>query len=326
MTFQRVQQTIQLQQIDWNDSRFRMSRFAELAGLRQSIMTIGIINPPVVVATTAGQYCIVCGWRRLTIWRELKHDTAEVLLAPATVPALELFNWALFENLSVRNFNLIEKAEIVARLQTEFAVPDVMLRQIYLPALAVADNPRWRRWLPALLLLPEAVQRAFAEDLLSLDLIDYFTALSESDQHLLLRWITGLRLGKNQQKELILLLGDLLRREQWTLAELFAQSELQQLEQAEKLTPSQKCARLFEWLKSRRLPNLTRMENQFQKLVHSLELPGIMQLRRSPYFEGDWFEIGFRFRSPSEFAAAAEIVHKLSTSGAVQVLKELTEA
>lgn len=323
MQIRTIRQTGSLKQIDWQDPRFRTSYFFHLDPLKRSISEVGILNLPLLQKISQDQFRIVCGLRRLTALRELNEDQFDALIVDRKISDLQLMELVLFENLSVRDFNIMEKAHIISNLKNSYKIPEAILLKKYLPLLNLGNNPRWLTWSKHLIGFPTNVQQAFAHEKISYDLIDFLVNLNAGEKENIIYLIDTLHLGKNRQKELIVLLSDLLRQKKILLSEFLCQLELSEVISNNIHTPSQKTVRFFNWLKVQRYPGYSKMEKNFQDLVRSFKLPNKMQLKHSPYFEEDWFKIQLQFRNITEFKQAVQIQLQLDKSNKMKKVFDL---
>ncbi len=322
MTLWKKQEKVFRHQIDWSDELFKMTAFADLAALRESIRAVGLVHPPLLQEKGEGVYRVVSGWRRLAVLKELGQDAADCWIL-GVGNEKELFEKVLLENLVVRPFNIIEKALVVRSLRERLQLSEGEILAEYLPRLGFGRNPKWLNWLNTLNQFPEPVQRAFARDLISYDLIEYFENRTPEEQIRLTRVIEELRLGKNRQKELLLLLNDLSRIKKRTLLELLQSNPVTEIMEKGERTPSQRTARLFDWLKQERFPRYEQTENHFREFVRSLRLPPTIQLKHSPYFESEWYTMELRFRTADEFTRAVNFLTDLQKHEKMQGLDKI---
>ncbi len=120
---------IPLEDIELNDQRFRISHFCSLEVLSQSIQVVGLIYPPVVTLRN-GFMVPVTGWKRILSCKQLLLSPIPVFVSKET-DDLKSFKLAVFENLTSREFDLIERAEVVSRL-TKFGEAEGKIIEQYL--------------------------------------------------------------------------------------------------------------------------------------------------------------------------------------------------
>jgi len=320
MKFRRIKKTLHFKNIDWQDQKFCMSYYYNSSLLKQSILNVGILNFPLLQPISRDRYRIISGWRRFSVLKESNFEPFETFVLDESVPDYQLFDLVLHENLSVRDFNLIEKAYIIKTLEIVLKIETEKIQKTYLPLLSLGHNPRWIIWLKQLLIFPSEVQQAFAEDKLSYDLIEYIEKFKDDEKIVLTKLILSLNLSKSRQKELMLLIDDLLRIKNSQLAELLEQADILK---DQKMTYSQKTAKFFEWLKTQRFPNYSEMEKKIQKTIHKLNPPRKVQVKHSPYFESDWLSLQFQFRNAEEFKNVVQFQSELISEQKIDQLFEM---
>ena len=107
--------TIDVDKIELKDDRFRISYFLPHQGLIEPIKTAGLINPP-VLSYREKIPVIISGWRRVFACRKLSFKSIPVFISEET-DDLEAFKLTVYENLSIRKYSIVEKAEIVKKIK-----------------------------------------------------------------------------------------------------------------------------------------------------------------------------------------------------------------
>jgi len=322
----KTSQVIDLNRIDWTDDLFRMSFFPDLTLLEQSILREDIINPPWVQLTRSKKYRIVCGYRRLSALLKIDRNRATVFVVSKDIPDRCLFEAALNENASIRQFNPVEKAHILNLLFKRFKIPETEIRNSFLPLLFSGDKKGLGKSFEAILDFPSFVQKGFAAELLSADIIPLLTKLDHEEQEFITELIAGLRLGKNRQKMLATLLDDWIEIQKKPLKVLWNQDEFKAIQEIEQLTPSQKTERLLGWLHSQRYPEYSRIQEKFDRWLRSLKLPGSMKIEHSPWFESERYACRFEFSNSKEFEKALRKLEQMRDQKKIDSLEKLIES
>lgn len=318
-------EVVNLSDLDWQDQRFCTSFFPDLTDLKRSVRAIGLTTPPLLKKTDENRFQIISGWRRLFVLRELQQNRFEADILAEDISDPDLLQLVLFENMSLRSFNFFEKAMIIANLEKRLQVEEKLIVKQYLPILNLGNNSRWLNWAREISQFPVAVQEAFARESLSFELIGFLSGLNDEEKIQLTQIVALLHLGKNRQKELALLLNDLLRIKNISLAGLVAGNSLRQILQDEKLTYSQKTTKFFAELKQQRYPVYTKTQHNVQDFIRSLKLPQNAELQHSPFFESEWFTFLFRFRNQEEFKEVVQILQQLNEENKISQLVDLIE-
>lgn len=291
---------INIKQIDWNDTFFKIGFELPKEELKKSIQTYGILNPPILQKNDQNKYRIICGFKRLEIAKNsgLKNITA--FIAEDTKSLFELFNMALYENLSIRNFNIIEKAQVFFILNNYFKISEEEIIKKYQDVFSFGSNNVWFKWLKILKNLPRQIQVLFEQNLLSHDLLDFLEDLENEEKFILVQIVKDFNLGKNRQKELVFLLHDIILIKKITLKELYNFSAIVEIRTNSKPTQSQKVDKLFSCLHSLRYPVYTRALKQFKQWLLSLKLPKEVQVKHGPYFETNKIDFSFQVSNSKE--------------------------
>ncbi len=108
--FCMVFKEIPLEEIDFANESYRNSEELDSMALADSLRAVGQLNP-VCVVDASPHKIIACGFRRLTALRRLGMPRALARILPADSGGpVRLFNVALWDNLSHRQLNALEKS------------------------------------------------------------------------------------------------------------------------------------------------------------------------------------------------------------------------
>ena len=128
-------QRIPLQQIDLSDDTFSVNYLPDLQKLRSSIEEIGLIQPVLLKKKSDG-YQIICGFRRISVMKELgKSEIESRVFEEKEMDEFQLFSLSLHENLTTRGFNTVEKAIALDKLIHLFQIDPVAVTQNLPPPL-----------------------------------------------------------------------------------------------------------------------------------------------------------------------------------------------
>ena len=110
-------QVISLDEIDFENERFRISEELDSAAMLDSLREIGQLNPVLLLDTKASGKVIICGFRRLHALRQMGRMSVlcRILEADESDPA-GIYRLALWDNLSHRQLDPLEKARVLFTL------------------------------------------------------------------------------------------------------------------------------------------------------------------------------------------------------------------
>jgi ParB/RepB/Spo0J family partition protein len=294
-------QNIPLQQIDLSDETFSVNFMPDLQRLRSSIQEIGLIQP-VVLRRKLGGYQMICGFRRISIMKELgKSEIESQVFEEKEMDEFQLFSLSLHENLATRGFNAVEKAMALDKLIHRFQTDTAAVIKTFLPSFSLEPNEKILNTYLALAQMEDEIKTYVLKEEVSRSNIRRLSALTSGDRMAVLSLIAPLKLGENRLRELLTLLEEISRRNQWTAKELIRQPEIQAILSQKELTPSQKAERVKKVLLNLRYPKMHQMEKEFEKKRKGLDLPSNISLHHSPFFEGRELRVEFQFETMEEY-------------------------
>ncbi len=294
-------QRIPLERIDLSDETFSVNYLPDLHKLRSSIQDAGLIQPVLLRKKPAG-YQIVCGFRRLSVMKELERPEVESrVFEEKEMDEFQLFSLSLQENLTTRGFNAVEKAIALDKLIHRFQISPTVVVKTFLPSFSLEPHEKILSTFLSLARMEDEIKTYVLKEEVSRSNIRRLSTLTPDDRMALLSLLSPLKLGENRLRELLTLLEETSRRNHTTVKEIAGQPEIQAVLSQEELTPSQKTERVKKILTGLRYPELNQLEKGFEKKRKELNLPPEISLHHTPFFEGKGLKIEFQFESMEEF-------------------------
>lgn len=294
-------QKVSLKKINISDETFSVNFMPDLQNLRSSIEEIGLIQPVLLRGKRDG-YQIVCGFRRIFVMKELGSSEIESrVFEEKEMDDLRLFLISLYENLTSRGFNAVEKAIALNKLVHRFQVGPSVVIETYLPLFSLEPNEKILNTYLSLDRMEDEVKRYVLKEEVSRSNIRKLSALSPDDRKNLLSFFSSLKLSENRLKEMTTLLEEVSRRDQCTFREVVHRPEIQAILSQKGLTPSQRTERVKEVLMDFRYPRMRQMEDEFEKKRRDLSLPSGILLHHQPFFEGKRLRVEFQFETLEEY-------------------------
>jgi ParB family chromosome partitioning protein len=284
--------------LEFEDKRFRISEFPALDPLILSIRKIGLLHPPVVTVRD-GRFVLVSGWKRVSACLKLRMRRLPVFILEES-DDFKAFMFALYENLTIREFSTLEKAEILSRLHA-FGLPKSRMMTEVMPLLHIPPTALYRDGYLAIARLQPFVKKMIAEKCLPFSLaqlLAQFTVRDLKDMMPLL-----LPLGQNKQKEVLEDLLEISRRRRISPGRILRGPEIQAILRSKKWPAVQKSERVRLALRRKRFPYVTAWGERFQSALKELHWPKRIAVETAPYFETDVMEAAFRFKDEKEFKA-----------------------
>lgn len=297
-----------LAHIDANDHSYRITTPQDKAPLELSIRRLGLIAPIVVQRRGDKPMVIVSGFRRAEVCRRLGFTQAPCRVLPMTTPAARCVEIAIADNLTQRSLNLIEQARCL-KLLTGDRIEAPAAKQMA-EALGIPMNTSLAAKLNRLVMTPESVQDALVAGIISLPTALLLAEFSPEDVERFLALFRRLPMGLNKQREVVLLLKEIAAREGVSLAHLLAESDLKRILEDDQPDGNLTARRIRSYLRQRRYPRLTAVENAFDQSVRSMRLGNRLHIAPPPGFEGRTCTLTLRFDNPQQFKTS---IRKLST-------------
>ena len=303
---------IPVQQIDVSDKTYSVNFVPDLQRLRSSIEQIGLIQP-VLLRKKGDHYQIVCGFRRISVMKELEKTEIESrVFEEKEMDEFQLFSLSLHENLTTRGFNTVEKAIALNKLIHLFQIDPVAVTQTFLPLLSLEPNEKILNTYLSLAQMEDEIKTYVLKEEVSRSNIRRLSTLTPDDRMVIFSLISRLKLGENRLREVLTLLEEISRRNQCEEKDIVQRSEIQAILSQKELTPSQMTERIKKVLTDLRYPKLNQMEKAFEKNRKDLNLPSNISLHHVPFFEGKRLKIEFQFETTDEYQAILKSLSSLS--------------
>ena len=287
---------ILLEDIDLSDQRFRISFFCSLDQLKQSIREIGLIYPPVVTPRN-GFMVPVTGWKRILACKQILLSSIPVYVSRET-DDLKSFKLALFENLTIKKFDLIERAEIVSRLK-KFGESEKSIVQGYLPLFGIPPIYDYYDLYAKISRLNRKEKCIVSEKKMALSVIEHLIQFSPKERKIVFPMLVFL--SQNKQKELLELTKEISLRTELPVQEIFNSEEIKDVLLSENLSSIQKADTVRLLLKKKRYPLLSAREKSFESAKKKLGWPKDIDLSPTPYYEDNEAHIKFSFTGNKDY-------------------------
>ena len=308
-------QMIPLQQIDLSDDIFSVNYLPDFKNLRSSIEEIGLIQP-VLLRKRLGGYQVICGFRRISVLKELGKPEIEArVFEEKEMGEFQLFSLSLHENLTTRGFNAVEKAIALDKLIHRFQIhPDTVIKT-FLPLFSLEPNEKILNTYLALAQMEDEIKTYVLKEEVSRSNIRRLSTLTPDDRMAILSLISPLKLGENRLRETLTFLEEISRRNQCTARDIVGRPDIQAFLSQKELTPSQKTERVKKVLMGLRYPKRHQMEEEFEKRRRNLNLPSNLLIHHQPFFEGRGLRVEFEFETMEEYRAVLSCLANLAGKG-----------
>lgn len=306
---------VELKRINFEDERFRISYFYDLAKLRRSIAQSGLLSP-VIVTFRDESLVIVAGWKRALACHELSLSMIPCFILEESED-LKAFLLAILENAAMRDFDTLESAEILKKLKS-FGVEDEILLDTHLPLFGIPQTLAHLDEYLAMADFDARTKEFIHIKKASFPVIQHLAVLKEEERTALLPHLRNL--GQNKQKELLEFLLEISKRENIPALKVLASEAIAHVIHSTSLSPPQKADKIRILLRERRYPSYSAQEAAFDTSLKKMDWPEDIAIEHSPFYEEEDISIHFTFKGNSEFKEKVQKLQKLASANKIAEL------
>ena len=294
---------IPLKRIDTSDTRYRISLERPPEQLQQSIASVGLIYPPILTGGTNGKsFVVVTGFQRLACVQSLNWEFVPALILPELESEpLKCLMLGFHGLASRRDLKLCEKAGLVARLRRVAGLSPSVILEGFFSLLRLSANEIVFDRLMKINHWSESVKMsASMSDLNQIVLLE-LADCCPNDAECVIQYLCDHRWGSSRQREICSYLIELARICDQPISEIVADSLANPDINDLQISLPQRAERLRLWLRRKRYPHGSEIEESFRQLKRSLHIPSYIILNEPPDFEGEHYRVQFKFKSRREF-------------------------
>jgi hypothetical protein len=315
---------ITLGAVDEEDQTFCLTFGGNLGNLERSIAAVGQTSPLHVRAMDGERYQLVTGFRRVRVLRQLGRTRVLAAVHPMEkLPDPKAARLAVFDNLGVREYNLVEKAKAVELLLTVGRMSESEVVQNVLHPLGLQAHGQVLERLRRLLVLEEGQLQTIAEEGWPARAVLPICAWRADARRVFFEIVEALRPGANKLTELATWLEEIALRDDRPITAVIVDLRLRTMSQDSSLAPQERLRVVREAVRRARFPTLAQMTRQTAELVGKLQLEPFVSVRPPEGFEGDTFEARFDFSSPEELRTVGRLLSEASNHPAAEELRDL---
>ncbi len=300
--------TVSLTEINAKDATFRITTRKQFEDLLDTIQSLGLLHPPVLIENSSG-YSIVCGFRRIAACRQLGWKSINARIHKAGADRFEIARLAIADNALQRPLNLVETSRALNLLadtspdQQQFKEAALSLRLPISPSVVPKALEICRLPLP----IQEGILSGTINMSMALELGEFDAAVAST----LVGFFSQLKVGLNKQRELLLLLTEIARREDISVQQLIADKPLQDILQNTVIDRAIQRQNIRSYLRQRRYPAISKAEADYQKRVRQLKLGKQIQLVPPKNFEGTTYALTLHFENRQDLSNLNKRIEKI---------------
>lgn len=314
---------ISLEEISLENESFRISEELDSDSVRDSLSQVGQLNP-VILLDRKPQMAIVCGFRRVRALKQLGMPRVFARILPEKdIDISKTFELALWDNLSHRQLDPLEKARVLFKLKHTCDTPDHKLISVYLPILGLAPNNNVLRNYLLLNEIHPDLRRCLIEGRLTHSSLEYLAELPTHAQEYMASFMSRIRLSASLQKKLLSLLDDLGAQTGAAFDSPLGSPQMMAILEDAGLSPFQKGEKIYDSLYRFTHPRLSETIDRFAAQRRRLNLPGSIQVNAHPFFEEPGVRVEFHAASIDKFRQLAAALQGAAQSPELEKLFQL---
>jgi len=314
--------TIPLGSVDADDHTYRITTETGTEDIARSIRNVGLMCPPLLIGKGSG-FIIVCGFRRIFACLSMGWSDIEAGILDADTQKSDCAELAVTDNVSQRPLNLIETSRAF-HLLSGFSENDRELADA-VSALGFSESPSVVSKIKKLCQLPESFQKGVLSNTIAMPVALELGKLGQNTGLALADMFNDLRLSLNKQREILMLLTEIARREDRSIPEMLGEDELGRILNDENTDRNRKAQQLRACLKARRFPAITRAEKIFERHTRELCLGAGLKLIPPPHFEGTVYTLHLHFQNHTELKARTTTLDRIIHHPALEKILNRTE-
>lgn len=288
-------QIVPLNRINLQIDSFHITTREDLEDLTISIQHDGLISPPTLIKSSASAYVIVSGFRRVRACQKIGCDDIYARILDSNANHLDCLRLAIAENALQRPLNLIEYSRAIHKLSSFFDNEIAMAAAA--ETLGLEGNPSVLKKVRGLCLLPRFVQDSILNDAISLSIAVELGKLDPDSAAAYARLFDQLKLSLSKQKEILILVDEIARREESSVWQVLNDPRLQKIISNEDLDRTQKGRQIRAFLRELRFPQISAAEKQYKTHYKKLNLGNDIKLIPPKDFEGATYMLNLSFTS-----------------------------
>lgn len=312
---------VSIDEIDTTDISFKITTDTNTVDLEKSIRSTGLINRPILIKRKSA-YIIVSGFRRIRSLKNLDEHTFPVKIIEQNATDLHCLRISITDNSFQRPLNISEQAEAVEKL-SNYIPEKKNFYQTVSEILNISPNPDYIRKLHLLSGFNEDIKQLIISEKISFSLLKELSKFDENILQALTLYFQNMKLSLNKQREFLTLLFEISKREAVSIDTFLNKDEfLRSVIENRDLERNQKSSMIRSYLKKRRYPHLTHIENEYRNLVKTLSVPKGVSISPPRNFEGSTFNLAMSFDNYSELLSIREEFEKMVTH---PVMKKISD-
>ena len=290
----------EIDSIDFKDTTFIYTFPVKIEEITESIKRIGLLNP-VLLFEYDNKYKIISGFKRVLACKSLCFDSiSSFVFESDSISELNAFKIAVYDNISIRKLNIIEKSIILNKLKNYHSLKHNEIIKDFMPIIGLEQSEKLLECYLSLSKIGNDLKEHIVNREVPIKTSSLIASVSKYKLPLISEIIIKFNLGTNKIKELVNLIDEITERDGIDIGELRSDLNLDRVIKNERMTLSQKWEKIISSLREKRFPMWSKIEKKLLRNISSLSLPKNVNLSYPPYLEGDKLRIEIEFSTSDE--------------------------
>jgi len=306
-----ILEEILLNTINFSDTEFLLSYSFQYDQIKESIKMVGLINPPILLKCK-NKFKIISGFKRIFALKKLNQKKINAFVITDDYPPIRLLQMSILDNCLIRPFNPIEKSLIINKLK-KYINKDTIIKE-YFRYIGLEPSSKLYILYEPLINLEGEIKKSIAIGELSEKSGFQILNFTKEDRLSLFHLLTQLKPSFSKQNEIIELIFEISKRENISIKDVIQSDEINTLLINSKLTTPQRLEKIREYLKKKRFPQLSKLEEEFETFKKKIGISPDIKFAHPTYFEGNTYELHLSFSKIAQLKKQINILNKIANS------------
>ena len=290
----------EIDSIDCKNTTFICTFPVRIEEITESIKRIGLLNP-VLLFEYDNKYKIISGFKRVLACKSLCFDAISAFVFESdSISELNAFMIAVYDNISIRKLNIIEKSIILNKLKNYHSLKHNEIIKDFMPIIGLEQSEKLLECYLSLSEIGDDLKEHIVNREVPIKTSSLIASVLKDKLQLISEIIIKFNLGTNKIKELVNLIDEITERDNIDIKKLRSDLNLDRVIKNERMTLSQKWEKIVSLLREKRFPMWSKIEKKLLRNISSLSLPKNVNLSYPPYLEGDKLRIEIEFSTSDE--------------------------
>lgn len=311
---------INIQDIDFEDKRFKITNDKNDCEFDRSIKFFGVLNPPLLLNKNNG-YCLISGFRRIDALKRYGVHQIEARVTD-TQDLLHCAQIAILDNACHRQLMIAEQIRSVKLLSTFFLDhenSDVFFETVC-SSLMVPNNRAFIKKIMSASHLSGNLMDLVINERISLEVAIDLASFDIETQEKFRPFFSEFKASLSKQKEFILLVREIAARENLPVKAILDDVSLLIPSYTDNKDKNSIFSIVRNYLQQRRFPEISNVIEHHNRLVSRLKFPDSVKFIIPESFEGSTYHIQFMFKTLTELKQINKKIEQICSQPEMEMI------